>query len=104
LFHRAAGLKLDSDGNVLVTGTADNDIVTVKYAQPENSVGKFNGVTATGKGLGILFDGSAGSEYRLEGSTNLVDWVSLTNLLGGPSPLKWTDHRAGNRRGGFIEP
>jgi len=93
LFHRVAGLKLDHGGNLWITGTAENDIVTLKYAQAEHFVGKFSSVAASvGGGVEILFQGSPGSEYRLEASTNFVNWLSLTNVLSGPALLKWTDH------------
>lgn len=94
LFHRAAGLKLDDAGNVLITGTADNDIVTVKYVQSEHPVGRFKGLTSSGANeVEILFEGNPGSEYRLEASTDLVNWQPLTNVLSSPVPMKWVDDK-----------
>ena len=45
-------------------------------------------------GFEFIFIGQPGHSYRLQVSTNLRDWQTLTNLVATPDPIPYRDSDA----------
>jgi hypothetical protein len=57
----------------------------------------------TANGLDVTLEASPGLNYRIEVTTNLVDWTLLTNItVGTNSTLNFLDHSATNRNRRFY--
>lgn len=44
-----------------------------------------------GVGFEFLFTGRPGQPYRIQASTNLINWQNVANLIGTPSPFQYRD-------------
>ena len=53
-------------------------------------------------GLDLTLEGFAGVSYRIDGSTNLVDWVTVTNFIGTNSLTPFRDSSATNQAWKFY--
>lgn len=55
-------------------------------------------------GFTLEFTLEAGRSFRLQSTTNFVNWTDLTNIIGTGEPLIFTDRKATNRPYNFYRP
>jgi len=88
---QASALALDSSDNVYVTGASGGDCVTIKYVPAPDIL--FSGINLLPGGACRLgFTAPTNIIFRLEASTNLADWLTLTNYTNLPfTSIQYTD-------------
>jgi Immunoglobulin domain len=93
-------VQANQGGNysVIVTNTADtitsaNALLTVLLPQPAH-IDQIT--TLPGSYVQMILSGEPGSNYAIEGSSNLLNWVQITNLIMGNSTMQFTDDSGTN--------
>ncbi len=64
---------------------------------PQPRLGFGSGQPLSSNGLDLTLEGFAGVSYQIEGSTNLLDWVTVTNFIGTNSITPFRDASATNQ-------
>ena len=72
--------------NVLGSVTSDSATLAVRLPPGSPQIEDFAWVS--GLGISFLLNGDAGYIYRIDGSTNLTDWRSLTSLTNDTGILQ----------------
>jgi hypothetical protein len=98
-YDRPAGLAVDVNGNVLVTGNSSGDFATVKYnaAGTQMWVQRYNGPAAAGDWATAIAVDASGNAYvsgtSYGGSTTLYDFATLSYDPSGT--VRWTERYNG---------
>jgi hypothetical protein len=90
-YDQAFAMAVDGSGNIYVTGYSQGDCTTVKYA-PAPSI-RFSAIDLVpGPACRLTITAPTNLVFRLEASTNLADWLILTNYSNLPySSIQYTD-------------
>ena len=64
---------------------------------PQPRLGFGSGQPLSSSGLDLTLNGFAGISYRIDGSTNLRDWVTVTNFVSTNSITPFRDSSATNQ-------
>jgi len=75
-------------GSPALSATQAFSVVVSIPAQPALQSGFSNGVFT------LLVNGDAGPDYAVLASTNLLDWITLTNAVSPALPFLWSDPAA----------
>jgi hypothetical protein len=90
-YDQAYAMAVDAQDNVYVTGSSQGDCTTIKYV-PAASIW-FSAIDfVPGPACRLTIAAATNAAFRLEASTNLVDWLRLTNYLNLPTgSIQFTD-------------
>jgi hypothetical protein len=90
-YDQAFAMAVDGSGNIYVTGYSQGDCTTIKYA-PAPSL-RFSAIDLMpGPACRLTITGASNLVFRLEASTHLADWQTLTNYFNLPfSSIQYTD-------------
>jgi hypothetical protein len=88
---QASALAVDRNDNLYVTGTSGGDCVTIKY-MPAPEI-QFTGIDPLpGAAWRLTLTAPTNVIYRLEASSNLANWLTLTNYTNLPvTSVQYTD-------------
>jgi hypothetical protein len=84
--------------DVVVTnlaGAAASAVATLTVTLPEVRFGDTVSLSTNGQ-LGLSFSGVPGRQYRIEGSTDLVDWQFVAQVTATNGPVPVVDTAAAN--------
>ena len=76
---QALALAVDGNDNVYVTGQSAGDCVTIKYTLAPTITLSATGLSP-GPGCRLTIAAPTNITFRLEASTNLMNWLTLTNF------------------------
>ena len=90
-YDQAFAMAVDGSGNIYVTGYSQGDCTTIKYV-PAPSI-RFSAIDLVpGPACRLTITAPTNLVFRLEASTNLADWLVLTNYSNLPvSSIQYTD-------------
>jgi len=86
-FTNAVGLI----ANPVSVGPNTAALFIVSPSTPDLRIGFDSGQPLTTSGANLVIEAPLGLNGRIQASTNLSDWVTLTNFLGSNLPLKFLD-------------
>jgi hypothetical protein len=90
-YDQAFAMAVDGSGNIYVTGYSQGDCTTIKYV-PAPAI-RFSAIDLiSGPACRLTITGTSNLVFRLEASTNLADWQTLTNYSTLPlNSIQYTD-------------
>ena len=99
---QASALAVDRNDNIYVTGVSGGDCVTIKYVPAPDIL--FSGIDQLpGSACRLTITAPTNITFRLEASTNLANWLTLTNYTNLPFPsIQYTDAPAAGCPGRFY--
>ena len=88
---QALALAVDGNDNVYVTGQSAGDCVTIKYTlAPAITLSATS--PSPGPGCRLTIAAPTNITFRLEASTNLINWLTLTNFTNPPfTSMQYTE-------------
>jgi len=90
-YDQAFAMAVDGSGNIYVTGYSQGDCTTIKYV-PAPSILFSEIDLVPGPACRLTITAPTKLVFRLEASTNLADWLALTNYSDLPvSTIQYTD-------------
>jgi hypothetical protein len=109
--HVDTGTRTDDGASCAFATSADATVSTgvnsgaevfqIVYTQISNLQVGITNVSGSGRTLALTFNGPAGN-YAIEASTNLMDWVTLTNIVDMTGQVRMTDPAINSLRWRFY--
>ena len=92
----AMSMVVTDSGSPALSATQAFNVVVNIPASPT-----MTGAVSNGQ-FSITANGSAGPDYVIQSSSNLVNWSTATNLISPTIPVRWTDPNAASPRQNFY--
>jgi len=101
-YDQAFAMAVDGSGNIYITGYSQGDCTTIKYAPAPPIL--FSAIDLVpGPACRLTITAPTNLSYRLEASTNLANWLTLTNYTNLPATsIQYTDPLAPGFPGRFY--